>query len=284
MMVERFKPVGIGNETVLKKIIDKQCIEKNTADRNGKVRESLYASDVFQCPRKIFFQFFPDKYVSEEFDPRTIRIFQNGDSVHERLSQYLHREKAIRFIEESDIPRDELEVHGRCDGLALIDGRLTVIEFKSINKTSVTEPKEEHMGQITWYMAMWNRLRLELREDFNIQEETIVTEELLKGELGISGRYYEDLEPYEQLCLLSSSEPVGELIYESKQNQALFNFSVEWNTDRIAKVRAWFEMVKWHVDREIVPLVRYPKDKFPCRWGFNQTAGQCAFYKQCHDE
>jgi CRISPR/Cas system-associated exonuclease Cas4 (RecB family) len=275
---------GDGNETALKKIIDKQCVAKSVEDRNGKVRTSLYASDYGQCARRVFCQFFPEKYPQEEISPRTIRVFQTGDKFHELLGEYLKRESGLEFQDEREIPRDALDVHGRCDGLAMIDGRMVVVEFKSINKASMYDAKDEHIGQLTWYMAMWNKLRCELREDFGIGPEEDVSAGL-QGEVGRSGRRYEDLSLEEQKALRSNAEPVGELIYISKQSQELFHFSVDWDAQRVKKVRDWFEMVKWHVDHRVVPNVRYQKDRWPCSWGKTEkTYGKCPFYRICYGE
>ena len=257
-MVKRIKLTSTSDDTKLKAIINKQTIEENEAmraHRAGKAR-SMYASDYGQCMKKTWFQFFPEDYPIEDFSPRTLRIFHNGEAVHERLSKYLSREEQLQFLEEVDVPRDDLEVHGRCDGLCFVAPNAVVVEFKSINRATVSAPKPEHLGQITWYMAMWHMLRQQLQENPPAH-----------------------LEDHEKIVL---SGPIkGEIIYESKQNQETYHFAVELNEDRYQKVRLWYKQLQWHIETKRLPIVNYEQNKFPCSWGRGSTQGACPYYAQC---
>jgi hypothetical protein len=278
-MVARIATEFFWGETKLKRIIDRQTLslqEERNSERIGKVR-SLYASDYGQCMKKSFFSFFPEKYVVGELDARVVRIFQNGDAVHERLANYLRREAELQFRDEVDVPRDGLDVHGRCDGICLLDGRVVVVEFKSINREAVQEAKEEHIGQVSWYMAMWSRLRDDLKEDFGFSHEESVCEKDVVGVESASGRTYELLEDVEKMLLFSSGDIVGEIIYESKVNNETFHFPVDWDADRMRKVRLWFEQLKWHVEHEEVPKVPYERSRFPCQW----KGGKCQYFETC---
>ena len=275
-MVERFKATGLGgNETILKGIIDRECVAKNAEERAGKVRDSLYASDYGACVRKTYFQFFPDKFPQGGFEPRIIRIFQNGDSVHERLSAYLRRDRGLNFMEEIDIPRDELDVHGRCDGLATVNEQFVVIEFKSINRTNVVCPKEEHLGQITWYMMMWDKYRKALRQLLGLGEDEVPPK-------GFDIEHYKQLTQEERMLVNSQGPIKGEIIYEAKPTQSVHHFPVNLEQDRARKVRLWFEQMKWHIDNKIVPDNRNDKSRFPCQWGKGSSFGRCAYFDVCY--
>lgn len=258
-MVKRIKRQPIQFEvTPLKIIVDEMTVAENQekqAARAGKKR-SLYASDYGQCMRKCWYQFFPEEHPQPEFSPRTLRIFQNGEDVHERLSRYLRRADFLEFEDEINIPRDELDVHGRCDGICIVDGDAVVTEFKSINRASVLEPKPEHVGQITWYMHMWKQHKDKLMED----------------------RTYND--KYD-LWLLKTNNLKGELIYESKQTQQTFHFPIEYSEAKAAEVRDWFVQLDTYVKTKTIPPVKYDGSKFPCRWGRGQTAGKCPYYDKC---
>ena len=281
-MVKRVirKNGGGGQETPLKAVINEQCMLKNTEDRNGKVRTDMYASDYGQCPRKIYFSFFPDEYAPEELSPRVIRIFQNGESVHERLSEYLSRDPEIQFHEEVDVPRDELEVHGRCDGICLKDGKFIVAEFKSINRPTVYEVKDEHKGQIEWYMGMWDLHRRRLRGLLALPKDGgFVTEAEVEAAMEI----LEDPKDYEKMLLLSQGPICGEVIYESKQNQEIFSFPVEYSDEHFQKVKLWYQQLKWHLDNKKPPERKYFKGSFPCSWGSlaRKNFGKCPYYDVC---
>ena len=246
-------------DTDLKKIIDEQSVAWNDArqkERGDKPR-SLYASDYGQCMRKTWFQFFPKHFPRKGFDPRTLRIFHNGEDVHMRLSQYFHKSHCI-FFEEIDIPRDARDVHGRCDGICIINNKFKVTEFKSINAISVTKPKPEHVGQLTWYMAMF-----QLRRD----------------ELLANRQHHHEYDQY-----LHKYPIRGELIYESKQNQNTFHFPMELNDADVARVKAWFDELRRYIYKQELPEINYDKSKFPCSWGRGKNKGQCEYYELCHGE
>jgi hypothetical protein len=288
IMVERFDPKAEKKEMKLspfKDVLDEQSIEWNEERRRerGDKPRSKYASDYGQCMRKTWFQFFPDKYPTAAFDPRTLRIFHNGEAVHERLSQYFHKSK-LPFLEEEDVPRDVLDVHGRCDGISMHNQRFFVLEFKSINARTVYKAKEEHEGQLTWYMHMWEELRKDLHEEFDLVLEMAYEEEQLKEMVSNHSRKWDDLRIVEKMLLMSAGPVKGEIIYESKQTQELFHFPLEIEGWRVEKVRKWYEQLQWYIDMEQMPSVKYDKFKFPCKWGKGNSAGQCAFWEICHGD
>lgn len=266
-MVYRFDENGINYKTKLKEIIDINSLKKSEEGR--KVRSSLYASDYGQCMRKIFFAFFPEEYGVEEIQPRTARIFQNGNSVHARLDEYLKMDLEIGFIDEVDVPRDDLDVHGRCDGICMVDCQGIVVEFKSINKDIVTELKEEHIGQISWYMHMWMLRRKDLKAELGYGEFDVIT------------KLPEGLSPVDRWLLSSQGDIAGEIIYESKINNETYHFPVDYDASRVDKVKLWFSQVKWHVENKIAPEVKYKSGFFPCRWGSGVSMGKCPFYSVC---
>jgi len=242
----------------------------------------MYASDYGQCLRKQWYQFFPEDYVPEvPITPRVARIFQTGDDVHERLSEYLRREAGLNFKDEVDVPRDDLDVHGRCDGIATLDSQSLVIEFKSMKQSTIRFPKDEHVGQITWYMTMWRLLRAKLKEDFAFKVTDMISEKDLVGVTSLSGRTVDDLDDVERWLMFGQGEIRGEIIYESKVNSHTYHFPVDYDEDRAQKVRLWFEQLDWHVKKKIKPNVLYDQTKFPCSWGTGSSAGKCPFYDIC---
>lgn len=257
-------------------MLERKSVEKN-AERK-KVRTALYASDYGQCPRKVFFAFYPEVFPAEEIDGRVARIFANGEAVHERLQGYLAREEGLQFQSELTVPRDELQVHGRCDGTAMFEGGVCILEFKSINKAVVDEPKSEHVGQLMWYMGMFERRRSELRKEFGLESCDIVVDVgALVSKSGVSAESLPDIEKQ----LLQASGPVrGEVIYESKQNQSIFTFPVEFDERKFAVVKAWFEGVKNAVESGVRPSVRYKPQYYPCFW----SGGRCPYFDACHGE
>jgi len=258
-------------------IIDRKSREFNVA--RGKARTSLYASDFGQCPRKVFYGMYPEVFPAEEIDARTARIFANGESVHTRLQKYLADEERIEFESELNVPRDELDVHGRCDGTAFHEGRVFILEFKSINKMVVDEAKSEHIGQIMWYMGMFEKVRRELREEFDVEPFDIVVDvdELVSVK---DGRMGESLTNLEKNLLRASGPVMGEIMYEAKPSQDIFTFPVEYDEKKFQNIRAWFAEVKRAVESGVRPQVRYKPQYYPCAW----SVSKCPFFDLCYGD
>ena len=281
-MVKRFdsstmEPV---KESAVKSIIDKQSVESAKQDR--KVRTALYASDYGQCQRKVWFQFFPEDFPPDaDHTPRMYRIFANGNDVHVRLSRYLNRETEIEFVEEVNVPRDELDVHGRCDGICTIDNQATVVEFKSINLKEVEEPKTEHQGQLMWYLHMFMKLRKDVKEDFGFAPDDVVVIDSMAGEVGLSGTLFEDLNRVEKWLMASHGPVRGEVIYESKHTQEIFAFPIDYDEGKAKAIEQWYGQVKQYVDAKNIPPVRYKAGSYPCSWGWGKNRGTCQYFETC---
>ena len=284
-MVKRTKGFEEMKKTKIHVFLDEGVRKKareKSLERGDKSR-TLYASDFGFCMRRTWYQFFPQEYPVEEADARVLRIFDNGDDVHVRLGGYLKMAPEIDFREEIDVPRDELEVHGRCDGICTVDARATVVEFKSINKKVMTEPKEEHVGQLMWYLSMWRRLRKELNEDFGFEEGDVLTEADVVGE-SASGLMLQDLDGIQRWLLFTQGEIQGEIVYESKPTQDFFTFPIEYDPEQEAKVRQWFVALKWFIENRHRPPVKYDGGKYPCSWGQGSAYAQCPFFKYCYGD
>jgi len=274
-MVKRVYRDELPGQGEFKEIIESKSKEFN--DSKGKVRTAMYASDYGSCQRKVWYQFFSDKFPPERITGKLARVFANGDDVHFRLSAYLADDRALEFEREIGVPRNHLEVHGRCDGMTLHKGQATIVEFKSINKKVVEAIKLEHEGQLMWYLGMWEAKRLELRKEFGIEENDIVVDvEFLIGHTR-TGR---DLSSAEKKLLRSNGPVKGEVIYECKPTQDVFSFPVAFDELKFKEVQEWYRQLKWYVEAGIRPRVRYLRTKFPCDW----FTGKCQYYDICHGE
>ena len=190
----------------------------------------FYASSVFQCPRKIFFDFQGGR---PKFSSTTCRIFHNGEEVHERLCGYLRSSTKVKLQEEVPIKPiviSDTSIHGRIDGwLEWVDsGEEQLLEFKSINAESLLRAKKEHKAQVNLYM----------------------------GATGIHK---------------------GSVIYESKRNNKIFEFTFDFDQELYDESIAYFHMVKQHIDDNTLPVVNYKHSAYPCSW----KNGKCPHYEKC---
>jgi hypothetical protein len=234
--------------------------------------------------RKVFFQFFPDKYPPETgIDARLARIFANGEQVHVRLGGYIASDPNVTFRDEINVPIGDVNVHGRCDGVVRLDGQTYILEFKSIHQRVVYEPKSEHVGQLMYYLHQFEQKRKLLREEFGLAEGDIVVENestmVMKGN---AGRCFAELDDVEKDLLLSFGELKGEIIYESKASQDLFSFPLSYDEEKAKEVLMWFRTMQDHIDKQDVPVVHYDKSRFPCQWGSGKSVGRCPYWELCY--
>jgi CRISPR/Cas system-associated exonuclease Cas4 (RecB family) len=115
--------------------------------------DGLHASSIGNCVRAIYFEATLGK--NKEFEPRVKRIFDTGNSFHQKMMRVLYRIRDIRVIS-AEIPIIENElIKGTCDALVSIDNDNYVIDFKSINTAGfnyLTHAKIEHRMQVLVYM------------------------------------------------------------------------------------------------------------------------------------
>ena len=104
------------------------------------------------CLRYLYFSYFGEK---QEFEPQTIRIFDNGHGVHERLQDYLQKAGVLKELE-FPVSDKEYQIYGRCDGVVQLNGKRGVLEIKSINTKRFAGdlPKKEHVVQLMMYLHL----------------------------------------------------------------------------------------------------------------------------------
>jgi len=208
-------------EMEIKEKIDEAILRENLKEE--RTREYLYASDVFQCQRKILLEF--NKLKVPGFDARTLRIFDNGHKVHERVIKYL-KDAGYEPEVEINIPSNEPNIHGRLDAKIKENNETKLVEIKSINLKTVLEPKKEHVAQLHIYM------------------------------------HYTSIHK-------------GYLVYESKQNQELFFFDVNYSEEFWKEIKEWIDDTNKMLKENKIPRIPkgFSKSRYPCGW--------CKFKNHC---
>jgi CRISPR/Cas system-associated exonuclease Cas4 (RecB family) len=97
-----------------------------------------------------------DMFSNLESGGKLHRIFDNGNSMHERYSKYF---KEISILKEEELTLKDFEkrIKGRIDLLIEIDKTEYIVELKSMNgiqASKLKKPKPEHVLQILFYMYM----------------------------------------------------------------------------------------------------------------------------------
>ena len=182
--------------------IDSYLQSKPRAERP---RRCFHPSSLHKSPKELYNHYLQGD-AHQEFEPRILRIFDNGHAVHSRLQGYLQEIGLLRETEVS-VENEEYEIKGHADGIMEINGIKGVLEIKSMNSNQfykAYEPKPEHLIQVNIYMFCLGIPRAcllyeckdtqELKEFYIKQEQSIVEEILAK----IS---------YVQRCIRMGEEP-----------------------------------------------------------------------------
>jgi hypothetical protein len=191
----------------------------------------------------------PDTLVTE---PRTQRIFDNGDHVHLRLQEYLHNANILR-IPELTVFNEEYEIFGHTDGLITLGTEaheLGVLEIKSINSNGFSQlysAKPEHEKQALVYLYCLEKRRLYLRSNKNLPYKVYrASVEQLFQHLR-DGKHYSRDEKIKHSAdnMIAADDMLREcenplvsavLLYECKDTQELKEFVVSASTLRGAQI------------------------------------------------
>lgn len=168
---------AIKQEGYLIKPIDNYLLSLNAKD-NDRASNVNSPSQASACMRANFYSR-TGVSVDGSIEPRTRRIFNNGDGVHERLQGYLE-DCGVLLMPEVPIINDEYTIQGHTDGyLALSRSKdkvldVGILEIKSINSngfTNLKAPKEEHKIQAMVYLYASEERRKYLRSTYKTPEE-----------------------------------------------------------------------------------------------------------------
>ena len=167
---------------MLKEKIDRFYINR----RKDRDKMHFYITDAGKCPRSVWFAF--KKFPKKEKDARVMRVFEHGDYTHMRIMSALFSIGAVKAIE---VALENELLHGRCDGIVVINNEPHVLELKSINTfgfKKLEAPKKEHVKQLMLYLHYFkinngiflyeNKDNQELKE-FTIKYDPKMAEELI---------------------------------------------------------------------------------------------------------
>lgn len=121
--------------------------------RDVRPKNCFHPSSLHKSARELYHHYLNGDS-SAQFEPRVLRIFDNGHAVHERLQHYL-RELGILKQAEVPVRNDDYEITGHADGIIQVNGTTGVLEIKSMNTSQFYgshEPKPEHLIQVNVYM------------------------------------------------------------------------------------------------------------------------------------
>jgi hypothetical protein len=274
------------------KPLEKYLLGLNTLDNDRAINVNA-PSQLGGCCRSNFYSRM--KYPRDcLIDPRTRRIFNNGDYVHIRLQQYLEG-AGLLLMREVPLIDTELNIQGHTDGFLNLDKvknahkikDLKILEIKSINDNAFSklkDAKEEHKIQGTTYLYCTERRRQYLRTKYKSEEEFKKSSlhrmirfknrfSYLKG--GHKHTKAEKITLQVKLCLKADNilfhtvNPITDVVflYEDKNNQELKEFLVSRNEETVDYIKNYAKKLNAYCNnKELPPREGTSKSCNDCRW------------------
>jgi len=121
--------------------------------------KGFHPSYTNQCSRYWYYMF-EGVSITPDFKAQTLRIFDNGHAVHDRLYGYF-KEMGVLVAEEIPVSYSSPPIEGTADGIINWHGE-KLIELKSISSEGFhyrklyNKPKDEHYRQAQIYMECLN--------------------------------------------------------------------------------------------------------------------------------
>ncbi len=186
----------------------------------------------------------------ELLKPRTVRIFDNGTKVHERLQGYM-LDMGLLVMDEVPLINDEYNIQGHTDGYLDLGDEIAILEIKSINDAQfnqLKDAKEEHKCQGLIYLFCAEERRKYLRDTYKTKEDFYESEPERKAFFEKHYQHLQDGAKYTRAekmkfsvdnnlisddILYFTEKPVNKIVflYEDKNNQELKEFVLVRNKE-----------------------------------------------------
>jgi hypothetical protein len=262
---------AVKTDTIAIKAIDSFLVTLNAKD-NDRMQNINSPSSAGGCSRSIYYS---RTGVEQDgtLEPRTRRIFNNGDHVHDRLQEYLEKSGAL-LMREVPLINVSYQIQGHTDGfMKVTQDELGILEIKSINDngfTSLKDAKDEHKAQAMIYLYCAEERRLHLRNKyinggaFSLSTTTRSKYYASRYKHFVSGSKFTKEEKIEMqvklglmadTILFNTSKPITKVIflYENKNNQELKEFVVERDDTILKTVLEQYLYINDCIDDEIIP-------------------------------
>lgn len=279
----RFK--NMKQEGYLIKPIDALLLQKSNAS-NDRAKNVNSPSQAGVCQRANFYArtgVKPDGTI----EPRTMRIFNNGDGVHDRLQSYLEQ-AGVCIMREVPVIDVEYNIQGHTDGyLKLSKIEVGILEIKSINSNgfqNLKAPKDEHKLQAMVYLYCSEKRRQYLRNTYHSLEE-------FEDSQAERIEYYKARYPHftdgskytkeEKLSmqvklglqadeiLFNTPKPINKVVflYENKDSQELKEYTVTRDNELLEYILNRYEELNNYIERNQLPdREGTSKSCSTCRW------------------
>lgn len=260
----------IGRDSIIQ-IIHEQMVKNNLAEAEKHNPEKFYPSSAGKCSRAIVYQMLG--YKQEDFDGRTLLIFENGNGMHSRIEEILDH-TGLLIAPEFSFEKPEWRISGRSD--AIVHNFLPHETSGNIIRLEEPVYKIDLDGN---YVRDENGNK-EKEYDKLVYEgpdnDVLIVE--LKS-IGDSGFNYLSKGPKREhvlqltLYMYLTGIRAGMLLYENKNTQHMKEFYIPYDVETAREIVNQVKYVNDFVDRRELPPREYDQTDFQCRY--------CNYNKYC---
>lgn len=141
----------------IRPIIDNHLLQESQQVRD--YGEFWSASSAGYCMRKVMFERLGVPKVEEENAARKQRVFSAGHIFHDWI-QGLTREAGVSIAQEIELIDEDLMIIGHFDDLVLVDGKLILYDFKTVNSRSFMWARKQKKATGTTTMSRYHYMQL----------------------------------------------------------------------------------------------------------------------------
>lgn len=145
-------------QTGIRPLIDSHLLEESRKLRD--YGDYWSASSSGYCMRRLIFERLGVPKIEQEDEARKQRVFTAGHVFHEWI-QKITKDTGLSIAQELELQDEDLMVRGHIDDLVLIDGKLILYDYKSVNSRAFIWAKKNgnkishyHRMQVGTYMYM----------------------------------------------------------------------------------------------------------------------------------
>lgn len=173
-------------DTGVRPIIDQHLLDEAAKVRN--YGDYWSASSAGYCQRKLLFERLGVPSTLPD-DPRKQRVFSAGHIFHNWI-QELTRNAGVSIAQEVELQDEALMVRGHFDDLVLIDGKLILLDYKTVNSRSFLWAKKNgntmshyHKMQLGTYLHMLRQGNLSITRAAAPKGFSVDTKELTEARI-----------------------------------------------------------------------------------------------------
>jgi hypothetical protein len=239
------------SESSILKPLDQYLLSLNSNEESDRATHVNSPSQISTCLRARYYARMGVQADYNAIDPRTRRIFDNGNFVHIRLQEYLTKQ-GILLMDEVPLRNDDYNIQGHTDGyLRLSKEEVGILEIKSIKQENFAKLKDaeyKHKEQALIYMYCAEMRRKHLRSKYKTEKEFLASVHLRAKyheslywflESGNKHTKEEKIKFQVDLCmrsdeiLFNTPQKITKVfvLYENKNSQEIKEFCVEWDME-----------------------------------------------------